>query len=91
MDEHLDAAFLYDKVCKNILQFPVNPAAILTTTVIRAGKADLKALAYNWAIVAFRPEYKDNVTVILLSDSIKICRKNKKNCNQASKRRNSSI
>lgn len=55
MDEHIDTALLYDKVCKNILQFPVNPTAILTTAVIRAMKADLKALAYNWAIVAFRP------------------------------------
>lgn len=55
MEEHADTAFLYDKVCKNILQFPVNPTAILTTAVVRAMKADLKALAYNWAIVVFRP------------------------------------
>lgn len=55
MDEKIDAAFLYDKVCKNILQFPVNPTAILTTAVIRAMKAELKALAYNWAIVVCRP------------------------------------
>lgn len=61
MEENSDAAFLYDKVCKNILQFPVNPTAILTTAVIRAMKADLKALAYNWAIVVCRPEYKASI------------------------------
>lgn len=61
MDEHIDTAFLYDKVCKNILQFPVNPTAILTTAVIRAMKADLKALAYNWAIVVCRQEYKASI------------------------------
>lgn len=68
MDEHLDTALLYDKVCKNILQFPVNPAAILTTAVVRAMKADLKSLAYNWAIVVFRPEYKNNVSYKVIED-----------------------
>ena len=61
MEENADTAFLYDKVCKNILQFPGNPTAILTSAVVRAMKADLKALAYNWSIVVFRPEYKSNV------------------------------
>ena len=65
MEEHLDTAFLYDKVCKNILQFPVNPTAILTTAVIKAMKAELKSLAYNWAIVVFRPEYKNSVILYL--------------------------
>ena len=69
MDEHIDTALLYDKVCKNILQFPVNPTAILTTAVIRAMKADLKALAYNWAIVVFRPEYKASVILYFMADS----------------------
>ena len=61
MDEKMDTAFLFDKVCKNILQFPANPAVILTTAVVKAMKANLKSLAYNWAIVVFRPEYKNNV------------------------------
>jgi hypothetical protein len=65
MEENQDAAFLYDKVCKNILQFPVNPTAILTTAVIRALKADIKALAYNWAIVVCRNEYKNNVQLYI--------------------------
>ena len=65
MEEHLDTAFLYDKVCKNILQFPVNPTAILTTAVIKAMKAELKSLAYNWVIVVFRPEYKNSVILYL--------------------------
>lgn len=72
MEENQDAAFLYDKVCKNILQFPVNPTAILTTAVIRAMKADLKALAYNWAIVVCRPEYKANVNIYFMVDSLKV-------------------
>lgn len=68
MDEHIDTAMLYDKVCKNILQFPSNPTAILTTAVIRAMKADLKSLAYTWAIVVFRPEYKASVSVLIILD-----------------------
>lgn len=71
MDEHVDTAFLYDKVCKNILQFPVNPTAILTTAVVKAMKADLKSLAYNWAIVVFRPEYKSSVISVLIFRSRK--------------------
>ena len=83
MDEHVDTAFLYDKVCKNILQFPGNPAAILTTAVVRAMKADLKALAYNWAIVVFRPEYKNNVNSPLIEDSRKIRRQDQKSGDEA--------
>lgn len=55
MEEPIDTALLYDKVCKNILQFPSNATAILTTAVFKAMKADIKAIAYNWAIVVCRP------------------------------------
>lgn len=47
----------------------MNPTAILTTAVVRAMKADLKALAYNWAIVVCRPEYKASVKMIIIIDS----------------------
>ena len=61
MDQHVDTALLLNKVAKNIIQFPAHASSILTTTVVKAMRADLKGLAYNWAIVVFRPEYKGQV------------------------------
>jgi WD repeat-containing protein 19 len=61
MDAHVDTALLLDKVSKNIIQFPAHASIILTTTIVKAMRADLKGLAYNWAIVVFRPEYKAQV------------------------------
>jgi WD repeat-containing protein 19 len=64
MDLHSDTALLLNKVSKNIIQFPAHAASILTTTVIKCMRADMKALAYNWALIAFRPEYKDQVIYV---------------------------
>jgi hypothetical protein len=50
MDLHADTALLLNKVSKNIIQFPAHALSILTTTVIKAMRADLKGLAYKWAI-----------------------------------------
>lgn len=43
------------------MQFPAHAGNILTTTVVKAMRADLKGLAYTWAIVVFRPEYKSQI------------------------------
>lgn len=64
MDQHTDTALLLNKVAKNIIQFPAHAASILTTTVIKAMRAELKGLAYTWSIVLFRPEYKSQVCYI---------------------------
>ena len=64
MDEHVDTALLLNKVSKNIIQFPAHAANILTTTIVKAMRADLKGLAYTWAIVVFRPEYKSGVLYV---------------------------
>lgn len=61
MDQHIDTALILNKVAKNIIQFPAHASSILTTTVVKAMRAELKGLAYNWAIVVFRPEYKSQV------------------------------
>jgi WD repeat-containing protein 19 len=61
MDQHIDTALLLHKVSKNIIQFPAHASSILTTTVVKSMRAELKGLAYTWAIVVFRPEYKDQV------------------------------
>ncbi len=54
MDLHSDTALLLNKVSKNIIQFPAHAGSILTTTVIKCMRAEMKGLAYNWAIMAFR-------------------------------------
>lgn len=61
MEDHVGTALLLNKVSKNIIQFPAHAANILTTTIVKAMRADLKGLAYNWAIVVFRPEYKAQI------------------------------
>jgi WD repeat-containing protein 19 len=55
MDLHADTALLLNKVSKNIIQFPAHAANILTTTVVKCMRAEMKGLAYNWAIIVFRP------------------------------------
>jgi hypothetical protein len=55
MDNHVDTALLLNKVSKNIIQFPAHASSILTNTVVKSMRADLKGLAYSWAIVVFRP------------------------------------
>lgn len=47
------------------MQFPAHAGNILTTTVVKAMRADLKGLAYAWAIVVFRPEYKSQVLFVV--------------------------
>jgi len=61
MDNHIDTALLLDKVAKNISQFPVHASNILTTIVMKAMRAEIKGLAYKWAIVVVRPEYKEGI------------------------------
>ena len=63
-EQHTDTALLLNKVSKNIMQFPAHAANILTTTVVKAMRAELKGLAYTWAIVVFRPEYKSQVMLL---------------------------
>jgi WD repeat-containing protein 19 len=73
MDLHADTALLLNKVSKNIAQFPAHAASILTTTVIKCMRAEMKGLAYTWAIISFRPEYKDQVMLFFNSDQRKVC------------------
>lgn len=54
MDLHADTALLLNKVSKNITQFPAHAGSILTTTVIKCMRAEMKGLAYNWAILNLR-------------------------------------
>lgn len=55
LDQPVDTALLWNKISKNILQFPKHASNILTKCVYAAMRADLKGLAYSWAIVVFRP------------------------------------
>ena len=61
LDEHEDAAKLFDRVCKHISQFPTHAVNILTSTVIEAMKSNLKGLAYQWSAVLVRPEYRSQI------------------------------
>jgi WD repeat-containing protein 19 len=59
--DHEEAARMLNRVCKNISQFPQHAVTILTSTVIEATRANLKAMAYQWACVLFRPEYREHI------------------------------
>ncbi|EGR31945.1 WD repeat protein [Ichthyophthirius multifiliis] len=56
------AAFLLNRVCKNISQFSTTHTVnILTTAVIAAMKCKNKPLAYRWSIELVRPEYRQSI------------------------------
>lgn len=59
LGEHEDAAFLLQRVCNNISQFPKNTVKILTTAFVEAQRANLKGLAYEYAVVLMRSENKE--------------------------------
>jgi hypothetical protein len=54
MELHSDTALLLNKVSKNIAQFPAHAGSILATTVIKCMRAEMKGLAYTWAIFNLR-------------------------------------
>lgn len=61
INEHEDAARLLNRVCKNISQFPAHAINILTTAVVEAIRANLKGIAFQWACVLVRPEYRGQI------------------------------
>ena len=61
LNEHEDAARLLDRVCKNISQFPAHDVTILTSTVVQATRANLKATAFNWAKTLMQNEYRNKI------------------------------
>lgn len=77
-DQPIDTALLWNKISKNILQFPKHASSILTKCVYASMRADLKGLAYSWAIVVFRPEYKNGVIIVLFRFLTKLLIKLKK-------------
>jgi WD repeat-containing protein 19 len=60
--DHESASWLLNRVCKNISQFQQHAINILTSLVIESSKANFKDLAYNWACVLVRPEYRQLIT-----------------------------
>ena len=75
MELHDDAAKILDRVCKNISQFPSHAVNILTTAVIEATRANYKSLAYQWAVVLMRPEYRQQINEKFKNKSENIARK----------------
>jgi WD repeat-containing protein 19 len=61
LGEHEDAAFLLQRVCNNISQFPKNTVKILTTAFVEAQRANLKGLSYEYAVILMRSENKDEI------------------------------
>lgn len=61
MNNHMGAARLLNRVCKNISQFPQNMTAIMTTSIGECTQAGLKQQAYQWACVLIRPENMDQI------------------------------
>ncbi len=69
---HEDAAKLLNRVCKNIIQFPAHAVNILTSSVIEAAKANFKYLAFQWACVLVRPDYRLVTLLFLIFHHFKI-------------------
>jgi WD repeat-containing protein 19 len=75
MGEHDTAARMLNRVCKNISQFPAHDATILTSAVLQAMKANLKGLAFQWAITLMYPEYSPKIPEAHKDKITKIARK----------------
>ena len=56
IEDHEGAAWLLNRVCTNISQFPAHAVNILTSAVIESTRANIKSLAYKWAVELVRPE-----------------------------------
>lgn len=61
-NDHMLAARIMIRICKNISMFTSVAANVLTTTIVECTKAKLKAEAFKWAMVAIKPEYKDGLS-----------------------------
>jgi hypothetical protein len=61
IEEHQDAAFLLNRVVKNLSQFPTNAVNILTTAVVESMRSELKGLAYGFAVNLVKAEYREQV------------------------------
>ena len=59
--DHENAARMLNRVCKNISQFPAHDVTILTSMVIEATRANLKAMAFQWSCVLMNPEYRNRI------------------------------
>ncbi len=59
--DHMGAAYMLIRVCKNISQFPAHMINILTSTVAECSKAGLKQEALNWAMVLMQPENRKQI------------------------------
>ena len=61
IEEHQDAAFLLNRVVKNLSQFPTNAVNILTTAVVESMRSELKGLAYGFAVNLVKAEYREQI------------------------------
>ena len=61
IEEHQDAAFLLNRVVKNLSQFPTNAVNILTTAVVESMRSELKGLAYSFAVNLVKAEYREQI------------------------------
>lgn len=61
-NDHVTAARIMSRICRNISMFISVAANVLTTTIVECTKAKFKAEAYKWAMVAIKPEYKDGLS-----------------------------
>lgn len=61
-NDHITAARIMIRICKNISMFNSVASNVLTTTIVECTKAKFKAEAFKWAMIAIKPEYKDGLS-----------------------------
>lgn len=55
------SAWLLNRVCNNISQFPMHAVNIMTSAVIGAMKSKNRPLAYRWSVELVRPERRAEI------------------------------
>ena len=61
MGDHLSAARMLVRVARNISKFPMHVVPIVTSTVIECHRAGLRGMAFEYASMLMRPEYRSQL------------------------------
>ncbi|KRX03337.1 hypothetical protein PPERSA_05695 [Pseudocohnilembus persalinus] len=74
-DDHENAAWLLHRVSSNISMFQAAKINIFTSAVIESSRAQIKVLAYKWAVELIRPENRKDINEKYKSKIENIARK----------------
>ena len=61
LGDHMAAARMLVRVARNISKFPMHVVPIITSTVIECHRAGLRGMAFEYASMLMRPDYREQL------------------------------